>query len=335
MTARIPTGVATGIGSMPGTDPREAVAVIAGEVALPFLPELPARGVGGDLIGRAAGLLTGIPVDYVHRTYRLSASPTAETRRARDFLRWDLDALEEHWERRGLVGSAEVLKIQACGPFTVAAQVELRGGHKAVRDRGALYDIAESLAASLVEQAEELRRRIGVRVVVQLDEPSIGEVLDGTVTPLTRLDPIAPVPVHDVAETLETFAAQVARPMLLHSCAAPRWELFARLPSYGLALDFTRLRARDYDPLGAILDAGRVVAAGVVPVADPGLAPERIADELADRLAGLGDRMGMPRSMFGEQFVVTPVCGLAGAAPSWARRALAIASTVADAVTGA
>ncbi|MFT3661636.1 MAG: vitamin-B12 independent methionine synthase [Gordonia sp. (in: high G+C Gram-positive bacteria)] len=331
--AAVPTGVATGIGSMPGTDPRAAVDVVVGEVGLPYLPELPARGVGADLLGRTAGLLVGIPVDYVHRTYRLAASPTAETRRARDHLRWDLDAVEELWETRGLRGRTEVLKVQACGPFTFAAHVELRGGHKLVRDRGALHDVAESLAAGLGEQAAELERRLGVRTVVQLDEPSIGSVIDGTVTPLTRLDPIPPIPVPDVAEILETFAARLGRPLLLHSCAAPRWELLRRVPSYGVSLDFTQLRESDYDPLGETLDAGRVVAAGVVPATDPGLSSNQVADDLVARLTGLIDRIGLPRTVFAEQFLVTPVCGLAGAPPSWARTALALATTVADGVT--
>jgi hypothetical protein len=59
-----PDGAATGVGSMPGTDPREAAATIVGELPLlPHLPELPARGVGADMIGRTAGLLVDIAVE--------------------------------------------------------------------------------------------------------------------------------------------------------------------------------------------------------------------------------------------------------------------------------
>ena len=46
-------GGSTGVGSMPGTDPHEAAAVVAGEVPdLPHLVELPGRGPGADLVGR-------------------------------------------------------------------------------------------------------------------------------------------------------------------------------------------------------------------------------------------------------------------------------------------
>lgn len=329
MTA-IPTGVATGVGSMPGTVPAEAVAVVAGEAGLPYLPELPARGVGADMVGRTAGLLVDLPVDYVHRTYRFSSSETAESRRARDYLRWDLDALEECWETRGLRGEVTTIKVQACGPFTFAAQVELRGGHKVIRDRGALHAVAESLAVGLAEQAGELGRRLGADVVVQLDEPSIGEVIDGTVTPLSRLDPIPPVPVPEIAELLESVAAQVGRPMVLHSCAPARWDLLRRLPTYAPSLDLTLLTESEYDALGETLDAGRVLVAGVVPATDPGWPVNRVVDDRVTRLNGLMDRLGLPRDVLADQFLITPVCGLAHAGPRWAVDALRISAAVAD-----
>ena len=40
-----PPGAATGIGSLPGTDPAEATALVLGELPdLPHLPELPGAG---------------------------------------------------------------------------------------------------------------------------------------------------------------------------------------------------------------------------------------------------------------------------------------------------
>ena len=50
-----PAGSATGIGSMPGTSPAEAMRVVAGELPdFPYLPELPDRGPGADLTGKSA-----------------------------------------------------------------------------------------------------------------------------------------------------------------------------------------------------------------------------------------------------------------------------------------
>src|ERR1700712_3767395 len=56
-----PSGAATAIGSMPGTDPAGAAAVVFGELPdFPHLPELPARGVGADMLGRTAALLVDL-----------------------------------------------------------------------------------------------------------------------------------------------------------------------------------------------------------------------------------------------------------------------------------
>ena len=50
------TSVGTGVGSMPGTDAREAAAIVNGEVDLAHLVELPGRGLGADMIGRMAAI---------------------------------------------------------------------------------------------------------------------------------------------------------------------------------------------------------------------------------------------------------------------------------------
>ncbi|WP_026918268.1 vitamin-B12 independent methionine synthase [Gordonia shandongensis] len=332
-TSSMPAGVGTGIGSMPGTDPREAVAVMAGETGLAFLPELPARGVGADLIGRTGALLIDIPLDHVHRAYRLTARPTSVTRRARDLLRWDLDALEERWERAGAAGDGRAVKVQACGPWTFAAHAELRGGHRIVRDAGAVRDVAESLAYGLRDHVDDVRRRTGASVVVQLDEPSVGSVLDGAVTPLTRLDPIAPVPAPDVAELLASTAAIIGAPTVVHSCAAPRWELVRLLPDLVAGVDLSLISdGRDLDALGEYLDAGRVLVAGVIPV-DAGTSrgePDALVDDAAGRLAGLVDRIGLPRSVLTGQVTVAPACGLAGVTPAQAALVLRVCSTVAE-----
>ncbi|NEA01381.1 methionine synthase, partial [Streptomyces sp. SID10116] len=58
-------GPATGIGSMPGGDAREAAKTVTGSFespgqGMPYLAELPARGPGADMIGRTAGLLVDL-----------------------------------------------------------------------------------------------------------------------------------------------------------------------------------------------------------------------------------------------------------------------------------
>lgn len=317
-------GTATGVGSMPGVDPLAAARVAFNEVALPFVPELPDRGIGADMVGRAAGLLVDIPMEIERQGYRLASGRTRLMSRADGFLRADFDAVEEVVELGGL---SMPCKLAAIGPFTFSALVELPGGHKVLHDAGAWRDVVASLAEGLARRADELSRRLGADVVVQLDEPMVGRVIDGEIAPLTRLDVNRAIAAPDVAAALEEIAARVGRPMVLHSCAAPRWDLIGRLSSYAVSLDVTGITVADFDPLGGFVDGGGSLVAGVVPTTAPAAALS--ADELAGRLLELTDRIGLPRSMVAERVLVSPTCGLAGAA-EWAAPALALSSTIAD-----
>ena len=112
-----PAGASTGVGSMPGTDPYDSLRVVLDECPdLPYLPELPARGPGADLVGRGAALLVDLAVDLQPSGWRLVDRPGRDLRRARDLLARDLDTAEEL-----LAGYTGPLKVQATGPWTLAA----------------------------------------------------------------------------------------------------------------------------------------------------------------------------------------------------------------------
>ncbi|MGV9710447.1 vitamin-B12 independent methionine synthase [Gordonia sp. NPDC003424] len=318
----IPTGVGTGIGSMPGTDPREAAAIVNGELDFPHLVELPARGAGADLIGRMAAILVDLPMDAGVTGYRLAGRGSALARRARDFLAADLDGVEELWDAAGFIGSGRPFKIQVCGPFTLSASVELPNGHKVLRDEGAWRDVVASTAEGVRELVTEVNRRLGAEVVVQIDEPMIGSVIDGAVTPLTRFDTIRAVPAPDVAESLTQIIELAAQPVVVHSCAAPRWDLIERLPGVAWSLDVTSPDSADLDGIGALVDRGDVLVAGVVPSVRGGRAVR--AETVATGVAGLVDRIGLNRKVLAQNVVVSPTCGLAGATPEWAKSALRI-----------
>src|SRR5579863_5360031 len=107
---------------MPGTNPAESMRVIAGELpGFPHLPELPDRGPGADLTGRTAGLLIDIPAEVTPRGWRVAERAGRDLARARSMLSNDLDVMEEV-----LQGFRGPVKIQLCGPWTLAATLELR-----------------------------------------------------------------------------------------------------------------------------------------------------------------------------------------------------------------
>src|SRR5271154_3518283 len=147
------TGSATGIGSMPGTDPAEAMRVVAGELPdFPYLPELPDRGPGADLTGRTAALLVDLAAEVTPRGWRLTDHPGRDLARARSMLSSELDVLEEV-----LDGFRGPLKIQLCGPWTLAATLELpHTMNVALADAGAVADLTASLAEGAAAYVAEV-----------------------------------------------------------------------------------------------------------------------------------------------------------------------------------
>ena len=352
-----PTQSATGVGSMPGTDPLETMRLVVGELPdLPFLAELPGRGPGADLTGRTAAMLAELPAETTPRGWRLAGRPGRDLRRAQSLLARDLDALEEVAE-----GYTGVLKISACGPWTMAATIELarsqepvladrgrgqrpdrvagRGGGRA-RGRGGRAG-ARRPAAAPAGRARPARGAGRRRAQRQRAEPG----------PRGRAGRRRGRAAHRADR-----AAQRASPVLVH-CCAPSVPL-GMIRDAGAAaagIDLGQLRPGEEDVLAAAVEAGLGIFAGAVPATPaPGRPVRRAGREPAHRpvsrtpirpaVAGHGrgrpgDRAvaadglaGGPavrgwrpawRPAWPAQVVLTPACGLAGAPPDYARSALA------------
>lgn len=322
-----PAGTATGVGSMPGDDVREAAASVVGELPLlPHLPELPARGVGADMIGRTAALLVDIAVEVWPTGYRVAARAGGDHRRGVDLLRGDLDAFDEACEpaRPGWV------KVQVAGPWTLAAGVELHTGHRVLTDRGAVREFAASLTEGLRAHVAEVAARTGAQVVLQLDEPSLPAVLGGRVPTPSGYGTVRSVSGTAVRDVLRDLLADVGVPVVLHCCAddAPL-RLLADLDAAAISVDATRPAVSGrtavpaaLDRLGEIWDAGTPLLLGLVPAT--GLGDRVTATDLARRAFDLADRLGFARARLAGLAVPTPTCGLAGATPDGARRAMAL-----------
>ena len=330
--ARWPDGAATGVGSMPGTDVTEAAAVVVGELPLlPHLPELPARGVGADMLGRTAALLVDIFTEVWPSGYRVTARSGLDHRRGLDLLRFDVDAFDEACDP---VRPAWV-KVQAAGPWTLAAGIELHTGHRVLTDRGALREFTASLAEGLRVHLTEVAARTGAAVLVQLDEPTLPAVLDGRLSTPSGYGTVAAAPEPDVQELLRELIGGLGAPVVVHCCAArPPIRLLAEVGAAALGIDATLPQVAGdtaepalLDTLGEVWDAGTPLMLGVVPSRAPARRltyrePARLAFDLADRL-------GFDRARLPALAVPTPTCGLAGADPAWARRALALCGEVA------
>lgn len=323
------SGAATGVGSLPYEDVVEATRTVFGELPdLPHLPELPGRGVSAGMIGRTCALLAELHVDLQPAGWRLTAGEGLDERRSKSLLAQDLDALEE--VSQGYVGP---LKVQAVGPWTLAASVERPKGDRVLADHGARRDLAQSLAEGLKDHVADVQRRVpGALVVVQLDEPSLPAVLAAgipTASGFSRHRAVSgPDARERLAEVIAVLVAAGAFP-LVHSCASNvPFGLLHAAGARGLSFDVHQVADAQLEQLGVAVDDGVALFVGAVPSVDPDPAnrrPPMTDADVARQVATFVRRIGFGEDIAATSTVITPTCGLAGGSPDWARRAMELA----------
>jgi len=326
-------GTATGVGSMPGENPMEAARIIAGELPdLPHLAELPNRGPGADITGRAAALLVDLPVELAGpRGWRIAERPGRDVRRARSLLSSDLDAMEE-----ALDGYEGPLKIQLAGPWTLAATIEQpRSLNPALADPGLVADLTSSLAEGVATHVAEVAKRVPkATLIVQFDEPSLPAVLRGAVPTPSGLSRVRAVDEEVVRDRLHEVIAATREYSVVHCCSQELpFGIIMGAGADAVSFDPSQLRRGDFDGFAETAEAGAGLLVGALPTTGPqgpDTGRRRGRDErqrptpsdTAGIVRDLWRKMDLPPAQCAPQVVITPACGLPGASPAQAREAL-------------
>lgn len=320
--------LSSGVGSHPGDDQAafdEALRTVLGELSLPYLPEVPGRPPGADMIGRTLAVLSGLGADLQPAGWRLGSTGGVDHRRAVSLLGQDLDSLEE--QTQGYTGA---LKVQVAGPWTLAATVERPRGDRVLADVGARRELAQSLAEGLSGFVADVRRRVpGAELLVQVDEPGLPAVLAGAVPTASGFhrhrSVDAPLAAPALEWVLSAISSAGASPVV-HCCAAEvPFDLLSRVGAPGVSVDLDVLSASAYDELATAMEAGRRVFLGVVPSTRPAAVPT--ARSVTARVERFLDMVGLEPT---ERFVLTPSCGMAGADVAWPRTALELCRSAAS-----
>jgi hypothetical protein len=209
-------------------------------------------------------MLVDIAVEVVPTGYRVAARPGRDHRRAVDLLRADVDAFEEACEP----ARPEWVKVQAAGPWTLAAAVELHTGHRVLTDRGAVREFTASLLEGLRAHVAEVATRTGANVLVQLDEPTLPAVLAGSLPTASGYGTVRAVGRTEAQDALRDIVSALGVPVVVHCCAdRPPVRLLAGIGAAGVGIDATLPVFRGETALPAALDAtaARSRASGVRP----------------------------------------------------------------------
>lgn len=324
---------ATGLGPWPGEDPVEAARIVRGELGsphLPFLAELPDRGVGSDAVGRTASLLVEMAVDVQPYGWRLVDRPGKDFRRAASALSTDINVLAD------VAGTEDApaaeIKVQLLGPLSLAASLHLHNGERALIDYGARRDVAASLAAGVAGYLSRVSAAVPeARLVVQLDEPDIAAVLAGSIPTSSGYRTLRAVGGQEAAESWRVVidalrsvgAAEIV--VSVPEIEAPFDRILAA-GADGIAVPLKALTSRQWEQLAGAVEAGKSFWAGALDVSTASL--PKVADAV-DCIWRPWHQLGLPASSL-RTVRVTPSAGLAGHTPSTATAVLNRLTQVAD-----
>ncbi|MGP4992548.1 hypothetical protein [Glutamicibacter ardleyensis] len=197
----------------PGQEPMEIHKVVRGELGEPNLavmPQLAERGVGADPLGRSTSMVSDMGFDLQPHGWRIGVGDGIDARRARSFLRSDENLLAD------VLGAekkpAQRLKVSVLGPWSLAAGLYLSHGERILIDHGARRDILQAYADGVKQHLLRLRSSTSIRqFTVQLDEPELPGVLDGTLPTASGYRTLRSIPRAEVREVYAQFVQTMAQ----------------------------------------------------------------------------------------------------------------------------
>ncbi len=339
----LPPLAATGIGSVPFTDPEEAAGFILKALPeVPFWPQTVRLGYQEDMVSQAVKGLPAIKVDKEARTAVVDPEVPRDEALAQfyeAFLGQELApfALGRD-EARGFFALLEqvavsaspppALKGQLSGPVTLAGMIKDPDGKPILFDRELTQAVSLGLARQAAWQAQQFRA-VGSQPVIFFDEPYLTGFGSAFLT-ISKEEVMAIL-------TAALEAAREAGEMLLgvHCCGNTDWDLFLKAPVDILSFDshdyFDSLALYDKS-LKAFLGRGGRLAWGLIPTNEEALRAESLEDfwqRFQNQVKDLEVR-GFDRKMLLTQSLLTPACGVAYLSPELAARALGLLGELAQ-----
>jgi len=339
--AFLPECLATGIGSLPFTDPQEALSLILSEMPdIPHWPQLPRRGEAEHFVhqflqplldcgmlaaegGRwrfdpsgedgAACLTTFytgcLPAEAGDTECRRAYLPASEAAAG-------LHAFLAH-ARSGGLKDARYVKGQIAGPLSVALELKDRQGRPAYYHGDLRDTIVRTLALNARCQAAALSC-IGPTPILFLDDPAVRAYGSRLHLALDREMIVADLNL--IMEAIQSENALAG----IHCCEAVDWSLLLETRMQILSLDAYRF-GDSLIPYAAqlqrFIERGGVIAWGIVPTLDDPFGES--VPSLLKRLVALWEALfpaGPVRDRVPGQSLLTPACGAGLLAEDRARR---------------
>jgi len=309
----------TGIGNLPYKNPDAAAAfVLAGDVSIPYWPQLPKRDFAEGIIAQFSEPMPCVRVDPVERKTRWGPERKyEELERFYSLLLAEEDELFGLSESRAAGFSAfcraasgrrwSCVKGQVTGPITYTTSIQSRDGNVLFSD-GDLRDAAvKMLARNARWQVQQLSLFAEEAAIIFVDEPVLAVYGSSALASISR-------------ERVHTMLGQVFEAIQdaggisgMHVCGNSDWGVMASTGVQVLNFDayqFGHTLALYPDAIAAHLARGGSIAWGIVPTTPEiaAAAIDPLAESLRQSLRLLADK-GIDGELLRERILLTPSCG--------------------------
>ena len=334
--------IATGIGSLPVTDPDEAAGLSLRYLPeAPIWPQLPKLGFREYMETQYSESLPGLVVDEAKQKISFDSSkdltPELET-----FFQHYLDKDYSFFGisgkyaaglpaflrllGKGLPAKARFLKGHITGPLTFGTSVRDEKG-KDVIHNDVLFDaVVKGLAMKAAWQIETLKR-FGKPVIIFIDEPAMESL--GSAFSAVSSETVAEK-LNEIIDTVHELGGIAG----IHCCGNADWPMI-----FNTRVDIVNFDAFGYlnkvllypDDIRKFLDRGGALAWGIVPTAaftgsETGGGLISMIEEGMQRL----EKAGISRAMLLRQCILTPSCGMGSLTPEKAEAILKLLREVSD-----
>jgi hypothetical protein len=350
-----PAGLATGIGSLPFTDARQALDLIWAELPeIPHWPQLPRRGKMEHFINQFLQPLVdcGMLVQHGH-SWRFDTSGDSCAKCMTDFYSICLSAEDNDpacsksflpspesasgfhtflsRAKDGGLDKAFYVKGQIAGPLTVALELKDQQGRPAYYQEDLRDMLVRTLALNARCQAAALAS-LDRTPIIFIDDPAISAYGSKFHLALDRKEIIKDL--NFIFSAIEATGAITG----IHSCEAVDWSLLLETQVRILSLDAYRFGdslVPYVESLRGFLERGGVVAWGIIPTLDDPFVES--VDSLLQRLDTLWESLfskGPKRNTVLRQCIITPACGAGLLTEDQSRRIYQLTSALSRCLRG-
>ncbi|MBZ5564771.1 MAG: hypothetical protein LAP13_20410 [Acidobacteriia bacterium] len=318
-----PRCLATGIGSFPHPKAEDAVHLILTAIPdAPVWPQLPATGINEQMEAQYSEGLPRVVFDREKQRMYIDTSGDTSLDLAtfyENFLADNVDhfqitpafskgfyAMEAALKAAG--GHRAMVKLQTTGPLTFGLTI-------VDENKRAIYynpEFIDAVVKGLVMKCRWQIRRfrpLAKNLICFVDEPILSAFGSSTYMGVSRDDVVAKL--KEVIEAIQAEGALAG----VHCCGNTEWSILidagADIISFD-AFDFAHTVALYPEPMRRHLEAGKVLAWGVVPTNSAKLQSQTPASLLAkfnEGVTNLAKAAKIDRALVVQQAMVTPSCG--------------------------